>query len=119
MSNRTKLCYSMYCPSGSIPFYTALMIIIAGILSGFFFDYILLLIRDIYGSFPELCLFGFHIHHLYIGLLIVLVSGILFAVIKNIKVRIVIIYFFALGFGLALSDIISHLTVDPIFEIYC
>jgi len=116
--NQSPVCYKMACPQGSTPFYLYLLIGIAGFLLAFIYDYILLIFYTTNGFFPELCIAGVHIHHLYFGILVAIFMFFLVWFLKPTPWRLMFTFFLGLGIGLAISDLISHLTIDP-FVFYC
>lgn len=117
-TNISPLCKSLYCKEGTIPLYTLLLIGSIGLLSAFIFEYILSIGIILYGSqVITFCIAGIHIHHGYIGIILLIISSIAFIVIKS-KHRLWIIFFIGLGLGLGISDLITHLVYEP-FLFYC
>lgn len=116
--NTSKLCYSLYnCNHGTTPVWFLVLLSFLGIALAFIYDYILVLIKLTYGEFPTICWGGIHIHHLYFGIVIFLIFLPLSFTVQP-KYRGWMVFFMSLGFGLGLSDIVSHLTIDP-FLFYC
>jgi hypothetical protein len=115
-----RLCYSLYCPPGSLPFYTVLGVMLTGFLTIFLFNNMLDYVYVITGEMPTLCIGGFRIHHLYVGIILSITTFIGVYLTKNPKAQLVWVYFLGIAFGLIISDLIVHLMFQSYgFELYC
>lgn len=116
-------CYQLHCKEPQIPFYTALFSFLMGFLGAFLYE---LLLTDLFvnGNYLNLCIFGIHFHHLYIGILIS-IGLFLYIIIgtphkKNAMVFIIILLFLGLAIGLILTDVLTHfIFVIVPFTVYC
>jgi hypothetical protein len=113
-----RKCYGLYCNKNTLPMIPVFLLFSLGFIIAFVYEYILLILYA-QGIMPILCLNGIHLHHLYFGLFFTLVFGLLFLKSKEIKRKLLWIALTGLGLGLFFSDIISHLTWDIPFSLFC
>jgi len=81
-------------------------------------DYITLNLfyKDIYLNW---CCMGIHIHHLYVGILLLLFFP-LFSRVKTTKWQIIFIFFMGIGMGLIISDLFIHYVLKIVpFTLIC
>lgn len=119
-SRTSRFCYQLYCEQPLVPFFSFLFILLLGTSFGWFlFDYIHL---HAFGLYSIWCINGINIHHLYVGIGMVLVFLPLVWVYlrKNIVIVLILTLLLGFGFGLILSDVFSHFIIqDEIFSVYC
>jgi hypothetical protein len=113
----SRLCHSVCCEKEIMSSHLLIFLFFLGIITGFIYDYILLIYKTVYGVFPTLCINGIHVHHLYIGLIIFIISIPFYFLVPK-KYRVIISFIIGLGIGLIISDLGTHIIFDP-FECYC
>lgn len=95
-----------------------LLCFIIGLLGGWFVvDYVILVLMQ-YNLFQPICINGVHVHHLYIGIAMTIAGGIAWRYAKKEWIYLVALVV-GIGVGLILSDVISHLTWDAPFSLWC
>jgi hypothetical protein len=89
----------------------------SGLLIGLFgTHYIVALFYPITGP---ICIYGVHIHHLYLGLILFGVMLLGYFLLPP-RYRFILLFFLALGLGMALDDILTHFVfVWDVFQWWC
>lgn len=122
-ANKSRICYDIYCETQKIPFFLSFLTFTVGIMSSLTFEYLHNMYFDLNGVWMPLCIFGFHFHHLFTGIIITVIS--LIFIIKEINKEkktgfIIALLFQGIGLGLILGDILTHFVFqrEP-FELFC